>query len=243
MSDLDISKTIPPPEPEEKPLEKKPWTEGKIIAISIILLGVILAIAYGGWKITDKPTGASTIILTVDELHELNRQGKLDPERGYLHNGYSFVKHEGLWWTELMLGETLVKIPLHFGPRDVENIPLTGALNITLFNLGEEVYIAIDPNVTDKYYTLAISELSFNIVKGLDRIPVGSCTKEDPACDEREIISCNNTKGRPSIELALGPAGIQAQESCLLVSGTGYEIVKAVDRLLWQWYGVMERAS
>lgn len=242
MTELDISRTIRQPE-KPVPREKKLWTDGKTLVLSILVLALVLSLTVGGWKISQTPSGASTVVLDVDGLHKLNREGKISDERGYIYNGYSFVEHEGLWWTELMLFDTLVKVPLHFGPREVEHIRLSGELDSTAFNTGENVSIAIDPGIADKYYTLAISELSFNLVEGMRRTPVGSCTKEDPGCEGREIVSCNNTQGRPVIELALGPAGIKAQGSCFLVSGTGYELVKAVDRLLWQWYGVMEKRT
>jgi hypothetical protein len=103
------------------------------------------------------------------------------------------------------------------------------------------VYLAIDPEVVDKYYTLAISELSFNVVKGINRVPVGSCTKDNPACDNRTIVSCDNTQGKPVIELALSDkAEVKMEGTCIKISGREYELVKAVDRVLLKWYGVMQ---
>ena len=93
----------------------------------------------------------------------------------------------------------------------------------------------------DKYYTLALSELSFNIVKGLNRSISGTCTKENNICDNRTIVSCNNSQGLPVIELALAnETGIELLGNCLKISGQEYDLVKAVDRLLYQWYGVMK---
>ncbi|MBI2111939.1 hypothetical protein HYT52_00180, partial [Candidatus Woesearchaeota archaeon] len=108
------------------------------------------------------------------------------------------------------------------------------------FNQGENVFIAIDPAIANKYYSLALSELSFNIVKGLNRKPIGSCTTEDPVCEGREIVSCDNTKGLPVIELVLGnETGIYPQGTCIKIIGNEYELVKAVDKLLFQWYKVI----
>ncbi len=83
--------------------------------------------------------------------------------------------------------------------------------------------------------------MSFNIAKGLDRRPVAACTKEDPACTDRPILGCNNTQGKPIVEMALGEDKISLSDNCLKVSGTDYGIVKAADRLLLQWYGIMLR--
>ena len=206
-----------------------------------IVLGIvaIFVIIMGGFSAYNYFTAAA--VVSVDELHQDNLAGDLDDEEGYVYNGYSFVKADGLWWTEMDKFGTLLKVPLHFGPKELEDIPIQGTLNDS-FNYGDEVFIAIDPEVQDKYYTLAISELSFNTVKGLDRIPVGSCTKENWACDNRTIVSCENTQGKPVIELALAnETKIELNGTCIKVSGREYGIVKSVDRILYQWYGVMDR--
>lgn len=201
-----------------------------IVAIFVLIMGGFSAYNYF----------STAAIVSVDELHQDNLAGDLDDEEGYVYNGYSFVKADGLWWTEMDKFGTLLKVPLHFGPKELEEIPIQGTLDDS-FNSGGEVFIAIDPDVQDKYYTLAISELSFNTVKGLDRIPVGSCTKENWACDNRTIVSCENTQGKPVIELALAnETKIDLQGTCIKVSGKEYGIVKAVDRILYQWYGVMD---
>ncbi|MFH1276603.1 MAG: hypothetical protein ABIH82_05835, partial [Candidatus Woesearchaeota archaeon] len=82
---------------------------------------------------------------------------------------------------------------------------------------------------------------SFNVVKGLERTPIGSCTKEDPVCEDRDILSCDDTKGLPVIEIVVSEEelGIHTDGTCIKVSGSGYELVKAVDRLLFEWYRVM----
>ena len=104
------------------------------------------------------------------------------------------------------------------------------------------MFVSIDQEVYNKYYTLALSELSFNIAKGLDRSPIGSCTEENWACENRTIVSCeNNPEKKPVIELAIDEeAGIELSETCIKIKGKDYEIVKAVNRLLYQWYGIMD---
>ncbi len=235
--------------PEDKPpiseVEVHPAVDGQsvssdskgllFIVLGIVGLFILLIAGFGAYNYF-----TTAAVVNVDELHQENLVGDLDDEEGYVYNGYSFVKADGLWWTEMNKFGTLLKIPLHFGPRELEDIPVSGELDSS-FNDGEEVFIAIDPEVQNKYYTLAISELSFNTVKGLDRIPVGSCTKENWACDNRTIVSCENPQGQPVIELALAnETKIELDGTCIKVSGREYGIVKAVDRILYQWYGVME---
>lgn len=208
----------------------------------MILLGIIigtLALIFGGMALYNNFNQEK--VIDIDELHTQNLQNKLSEEEGYMYNGFSFVKADGLWWTELSLGEERVKIPLHFGPKEVEFVQVTGTLDAE-FNYGDEVYMTIDPKVSDKYYTLALSELSFNMAKGLKRSPVGACTETNWACDNRTIMSCaNNTENRPLIELAVAnETSIELIGSCIKISGQEYNITKAVDRLLYQWYGVIK---
>lgn len=217
----------------------------KTIILATVVVVALFALFFTGFYFYDyySPTGKA---VSVDELHQQNLNQELSEDEGYLYHGYSFVQADGLWWTELNKFGTQLKIPLHFGPRELEAVEVSGNLDQQKFNSVEGVYIAIDPSVVNKYYTLAISELSFNLVKGMDRTPIGSCTTAGPGCDNRTIVSCSNTHGRPVIELALteqNESKIELSDQCIKISGNGYGIVKAVDRLLYQWYGVMQSAQ
>lgn len=231
-TELKIINSETGPEPKEENVGSK----GMLIMIAIVI-GIFILIFVGFYFYNNYHTEK---VINVDDLHKENLKGNLDEEEGYIYNGYSFVKVDGLWWTELDRFGTLLKVPLHFDPKEVEEIKVVGKLD-SGFNLGEDVYIAIDPKVVDKYYGLAISELSFNIVKGMDRFAIGSCTEESPLCDNRTIVNCNNTNGLPVIELVSGPeTKIELKGTCIKLSGNGYNITKAANRLLYQWYGVME---
>jgi hypothetical protein len=212
--------------------------DGKNIAIMVVVIAGLFALMLGGFKLYGGITSAN--VVNVDQLHVDNLEGNLDNEEGYVYEGFSFVKVDGLWWTEVKNLDRLLKIPLHFGPKEVEDIEISGSLS-DRFNLGEEIFIAINPNVANKYYTLSISELSFNVAKGVGRNPIGACTEENEACDNRTIISCDNNQGKPVIELELSenPAEIEYIGSCIKIKGDGYDLVKAVDRILYKWYGVM----
>ncbi len=236
---MDEIKTIKPSEePSQSAPEeiRKSDTKGILLALGIIV-GIFALVLVGG-KIYTGLTGST--VIDVDDLHQENLQGDLDEDQGYVYNGFSLVKADGLWWTEIVkYGDTLLKIPLHFGPKDLENITFEGSLSPS-FNLQPDIYVAIDPTVSDKYYGLALSELNFNIVKGVDRRPIGACTKEDSACENRTIISCAQVEGRAVVELALAKeTSIELSGTCIKISAQKENLVRAVDRLLYKWYGVM----
>ena len=78
------------------------------------------------------------------------------------------------------------------------------------------------------------------MASGINRKPIGSCTQEDEACDNRTIVSCENSQGKPVVELALDEENkVEYKGTCIKISGNGYGIVRGVDRILYQWYGVM----
>ena len=221
-----------------KEVSKKKGSDGRNVLIMVAILLGIFVLFTGGFTAYNKFTGAAVIDL--DYLHEMNYQGKLDSNRGYMYNGYSFVFNQGLWYTEVKETGLITKIPLHFGPKNLTDIKMGGTLSPD-FNKGDIVYVAIDPEFANKYYTLALSELNFNIVKGIRRKPSGVCTKKNDICEDRDVLSCNNSQSKPVIELRwANKSKITSKGTCILVEGKDYGIVKAVDRLVLQWYGIMK---
>lgn len=239
MEDLEIKDL------EIKTLEKENEKEsqaadGKKILVMVLIIVGLFVFFIGGFSVYNKITGGT--IINIDVLHQKNLEGKIGEEEGYVYKGYSFIKVDGLWWTETNKFGTRLKIPLHFGPKELEDINFEGKLDPN-FNWGEDLYLSIDPNIANKYYSLALSELAFNMVKGMDRALIGSCTEENPVCDNRTIINCENANGRAVVVLLLEDTTpkIELKGTCLEVKGRGnYDIVKAANRLLYKWYGIMD---
>ncbi|MBR9683313.1 hypothetical protein GOV03_02120 [Candidatus Woesearchaeota archaeon] len=212
--------------------------DGKSILIMVGILVGVLVFSMGGFKAYDQLTGAATI--NIDEIHLKNIEGKLDPSEGYIYGQNSFIFADGLWWTDINRGDRWLKVRIHFGPREVEEVKIEGYPDAA-FNDREEVYVAIDPVFGNKYLTLALSEVNLNMVQGLMRKPVAVCSREnETVCVDREILNCENTKGKPVIEFRWGgEPKITLDGTCILISGEDMGIVKAANRLIWQWYGVM----
>ncbi len=213
--------------------------DGKNILIMIGVLVGIFVLTLGGFKLYNQFTAAGVVVL--DDLHTQNLEGELDQDQGYVYNGFSVVKADGLWWTEVEIENRLIKIPLHFGPKEVEQVPVLGNLDSGRFNSGNKIYMAIDPNVNyNKYYTLALMELNNNILQGVNKNIEAACTEDHPVCENRTVINCNTAQGMPVVELSVSEnSEVELLDTCIKVSGDGYDLVKAADRLLYRWYGVM----
>ncbi len=206
----------------------------------LILIGVLIAVfvvAIAGFKTYNNFTTAGVVL--IDDLHQQNLDGKLDSDEGYVYNGYSFVKADGLWWTGVEVKNRIIKIPLHYGPRDVETIPVTGKL-APEFNQGEKIYVAIDPTVNyDKYYTLGLMELNNNILQGINRNIEAACSAENQVCENRTVINCENTNGQPVVQLSVDEKpSVTLKGTCIDIRGSGEELVKSVDLALYVWYKV-----
>lgn len=206
----------------------------------LILIGVLVAVfvvAIAGFKAYNHFTAAGVVI--IDDLHKQNLGGELDSDEGYVYNGYSFVKADGLWWTEVEVKDRIIKVPLHYGPKEVEHIQVTGKL-VPEFNQGEKVYVAIDPEVNyDKYYTLGLMELNTNILQGVNRNIEAACSEENQVCENRTVINCENTNGQPVVQLSVAETpSVTLQGTCMHIKGNGEDLVKSVDLALYVWYKV-----
>lgn len=184
---------------------------------------------------------ATPEIKNIGELHTDNLMGEDLEEEAYVYNGYSFLNIDGLWFTEVEVGDNVFSIPLRFGPQELENVTIDGSLT-TEFYMGNEIYISFDPTVESKYLTLAASELATNLNSVYDLSTMSACSVNDNStlCNNRQVISCdNNPDNLPLIELSyVNETSIELSGTCVKLSGTEWELVRAVDRLLLSWYGV-----
>ena len=68
----------------------------------LLMVGVIIGlfiIVIGGFSWYNTITGGA--VATIDDLHQMNYDGDLKEEQGYVYNGYSVVRNDKLWWTQV----------------------------------------------------------------------------------------------------------------------------------------------
>lgn len=206
----------------------------------LIGIGVVLAIVLIFFATVKLFPSFSSAPQTIDDLHKANLDGKVDSDVGLVYNGFSFVKQDGLWWGVVSRQDTTTHIRLHYNPKEIEDIKISGSLNAS-FNNGPVVYQAINPDVANKYYTLALTELNSNVVQGINRRVVAACTRADDICENRTIAACNSTQGLPVIELIPDDVPrVELRGSCIGIYGRDLDLVRAAERVLYQWYGVMQ---
>ncbi|NQU79868.1 hypothetical protein HQ545_08945 [Candidatus Woesearchaeota archaeon] len=208
----------------------------KVLFIIIGILVIIVAVFFA-LVIFNKPSGG---LLTIDELHQLNMNGKLEPEEGYIYNGFSFVNLGGIWYSNVQKGNTIYDITFNNGPKDVDDIVVEGVLS-SRFN-SDELYITFDPNATyANYIAVANAGLSMGLVKGFGyQLTAGCTSNQSSTCLSTKVITCEDSD-EPVIYFKEDPeTKITLNDNCVTVQGLGPEIVRAKDRLLMRWYGIMD---
>ncbi|MFH1642918.1 MAG: hypothetical protein ABIC04_08550 [Nanoarchaeota archaeon] len=218
----------------ELPEKKK---SDKILLVTISIIFIIL-ISILSIKYFYKPETSNTI----DELHQLNLEGKLDPMKGYMYNGYSFVNVDGFWFTEMksQSGRTLYSLDFRFGPKEVTEVEVRGKLNIELFDSANDYYITYNPVGQDfRYEVLAVGDINQHMLKVFKKNPIAACDRnETGACKVRPIIKCDNTDKLVFYINKSTETSVEFKDNCIVINGDELDLVKAVDKLLYLLYNI-----
>src|SRR3989338_6593965 len=162
-----------PKDESEKESEKDSKESDKIILMIIASLVIVFLLIFG-------------IRLLVKQ-----QETKIQ-EREY--NNYKFLNISGLWITEVQNPKTkkLYEISLHYGPWELENIKINGRID-ERFN-SSKIYMTFDPEQENLAYAqIAIFELSASLAQAFGANVIAACTKNATGCENRPIITCNNT--------------------------------------------------
>ena len=163
------------------------------------------------------------------------------PER-MTYNKFTFVKQGGLWYTNWQKGGNVFILSLRYNPKEAEQVKILGRLDEnSTFNNRDLIYITFDPVGNDlSHIALAAAELSLNLKRALNVNVKAACiANETIACKDRPIVTCNDT-GKAVIFLKEDPESrMILTDNCMTLQGSGMEIMRVVDRILYIWYGIM----
>jgi len=224
-----------------KPQEEEPKSSSEktlLISIVVITLLFIFILAYG---ILNKQQPK-----TLEELHVLNLKGKLKPEQGYVYKGvYSFVTLDNLWYTQLTSpkGTKLYSLALRYSPKDVKDVVIEGALNAQLFNNQSEFFVAFNPTGNDfSSVGLAVADFNTHMSKVFEKKPIAACDRnETEPCKNRPIVTCEDEDKLVLYIKESDRFRTYYNNNCIVVEGKGFDLVKGVDRVLYNLYNIMEK--
>jgi hypothetical protein len=159
------------------------------------------------------------------------------------YKGTTFTFDHTHWVFPWQQGQTTYQIPLRFNPLQVENVTIKGALD-PKFNKQSPIYISYDP-VADKdnlpTLTVGTGEIMFNLIQALGKDSQVACAVDDGStgCNQAPIASCDDKDKSVIFLKTQGEPGIYIQGTCIVITGQGEELLRGIDRLLYNWYGIM----
>ncbi len=213
---------------EEKPKKTK-------ASLNLIIAITLIVIILGSIMFVIKIFTPKTMDDLIEEIIE-----KGETKYGYIYNGFVFIEYEGLWHTKLQRGTELYNLHFHYSPAHVDQIPVIGSLDAELDT--SEFYITLDPleeNIS--LIALASSELSLNLVKGMGIGIKSACYRnESEACYERPIITCDNTEEAVIFVKTAEETQVLLEGNCMTIQGKGDNLLRAVDKVLFDFYGIIQ---
>jgi hypothetical protein len=222
---------------ERKPTkeEDKKDTRNLLYVIGVVVLIVVIFIAV---FVLYKP---GPQVVTIDDLHAANLAGELPPEVGYLYNGFSFIKYENLWYSQLARNTTVYDVSFNYDPKSVEDIPVEGKL-VRDFVKDKRIYITFDPTGDYlSYVGVANFGLSRSLAWAFGYNMTAGCTKNvTSACQKAGVVLCGDPDKAVIYFKETNETKVILDDTCVTVQGMGPEIVRAKDRLLLRWYGMMD---
>lgn len=198
-----------------------------VIGILVIIFAAIILV-----RLFIKPSDTSIEGMITETL-----EGETS-EDNFIYNGYVIVNKDGLWYTQWQRDNKIYNLALHFSPKEAEEVEIEGNLD-ERFN-KDETYITFDPRGNYlQYVALSVTELSFSMTKVFNIKPIAACSKNETiACLGRPIINCDSDAS--VIYVREGPEPkITGKGNCIIIEGPGKDVVKATNRLIYEWYQIM----
>lgn len=169
------------------------------------------------------------------------------------YKGYAFMKKEGHWFLEWQRNGNTVFIPFRLSPIEVEDVTVSGGAKPEFLgdprNLTPDVYEKPIYKTEDvgsrnpKYVVFSQYELRENLYDAFDMQPfiVPACTDSKlRVCSAVPTVTCDSKDKRVIYVKKGGKAEIIFNDNCITVQGENLEMMKAADRLLYIWLGIMD---
>ncbi len=185
---------------------------------------------------------AVSLVAVIAVFVALLSLGGNDDDTTLKYNGFDFVNVNGLWQTTWERDGQQYILDFRNNPKQVEDVPVTGSVDVR-FNL-EPTYLAIDPpdeqSPRNSYIALALIELSTKLVDPFERNITAACTRnETDACLDRPIVTCDSVNSSVIYLKYEEPTKITLKGNCAVLQGTELNLVRAADKALFQWLGIM----
>jgi hypothetical protein len=158
------------------------------------------------------------------------------------YNNFEFEQIEGMWYVKWQRDGNVYNMGFRYNPKEVENVPVRGALNATFRR--QPFYVTFDPDGDQsnfKYIALGIAELGLNVVRAMDGRIESACTRNvSEACEGHPIVSCDDDDKAVIYFKTMNETRVRLDGNCMTIEGTGLEMLRAVDRVLFHFMNIQQ---
>ncbi len=209
-------------EPKE-PEDVKPDSTTKYFVIAVIAIFVLSFLVF---------------VLSTDFIF---KRGEQVVNEKVTYNSFVFENYLGLWNTQWQRGGEVFNLRLHYNPYQVENVSIQGDEG---WNASSTMYITFDPEGEDlNYVALSAAEITLSLFNTFDISPIAACTvNATDACSARPIVNCSSPPVGSSVIYLKSSSQTSAiiDGGCVTIQGKGPELLRATEKVIYQWYGIIE---
>ena len=66
------------------------------------------------------------------------------------------------------------------------------------------------------------------------------CRNDEDACVDRPVITCDNTDDLVLYVKEANSSRVYFDDNCIVVEGSGFDLIKGIDRILYDFYEIIE---
>ena len=128
----------------------------------------------------------------------------------------------------------------------MEDIKIKGSLDVNKFNNASQYYATFNPLGNDfTHVRLARLDYDLMMTRIFQKTPISACDRnasnKTTACVGVPIVTCENTDDIVVYYKEADELSVEYRDNCIIISGSGFDLVKGVDRVLYNLYGIMEQ--
>jgi hypothetical protein len=163
-------------------------------------------------------------------------------------NGFVFTKSGKFWYTTIRnpVVQQDYNLDFRYPPSQVRNVSVSGDPRkfFTLLQINNltGAYFTFDPNDNLTYMNVVGADLSkfLKVINGVTLV-AGCTVNETVACNRRPIVTCENQLDKAMVIYVKSSdvPKISLDKNCLMIEGTGDDLLRAYTKLVFLWYNVL----
>jgi hypothetical protein len=181
------------------------------------------------------------LFFAISYYYNTHRTPKDDAAKRVSYNNFDFYYYDRFWNFEWQRGQTVYDAALRYNPYEAETVPVYVKRPFNNFST-QTVYLTFDPlGNNTPYMALGVGELGLSMKKVFGFTPEAACTQnKTESCETRPIINCSNTNQSVILMQEVNDTMVLVDDNCLIIQGSQMEMLRAIDRILYEWYGIIK---